>query len=86
MKSEPIHPAWSKAELHDTSSVLPAWTLVHNECMKCLQSSEFISSPGQDPQAGGKSVTQSKLTLGEGSSMLSPCQPEMGTKGTVAGL
>lgn len=26
------------------------------------------------------------LTLGEGSSMLSPCQPEMGTKGTVAGL
>lgn len=86
MNSEPIHPAWGQAELRDTSSVLPARAFVHNGHMKRLQSTEFIFSPGQDPWGGGRSLTQGTLTLGEGSSMLSPCQPEMGTKGTVAGL
>lgn len=86
MNREPIHAARGQAELRDTSSVLPARAFVHHGCMKCLQSTEFIFSPGQNPQAAGRSVTQGPLTLGEGSSMLSPCQPEMGTKGTVAGL
>lgn len=44
--------------------------------------------PGSGPSGlwGEVKQAQGTLTLGEGSSMLSPCQPEMGTKGTVAGL
>ena len=62
---------------------------MHNGCMKCacgFQSMEVSFSLDHNSQGGGKSLSQRTLTLGEGSSMLSPCQPEMGTKGTVAGL
>lgn len=69
--------------------MLATRVIMHNGCLKCargFQSMEVSFSLDQDSRGGGKSLTQRTLTLGEGSSMLSPCQPEMGTKGTVAGL
>lgn len=78
MNTDPIHPAQGSITHHLCCQL--------NVCRKCLLSTEFIFSSGQDPQHGGKKCEQGRLTLGEGSSMLSPCQPEMGTKGTVAGL
>lgn len=69
--------------------MLAARAIMHNGNVKraCgFQGTEVSSSLDQGSQDGGKSLTQHTLTLGEGSSMLSPCQPEMGTKGTVAGL
>lgn len=73
-----------------TNTSMPATpAITHNRCRKSahgLQSMEISFSLDENSQDGGKSATQHTLTLGEGSSMLSPCQPEMGTKGTVAGL